>query len=128
MVVRTLVFVLVRRVLGLVGLGPAPDAKDIEIAVLRHQLMVLRRQVTRPRYTPQDRLMLAMLAHWLPRERWAAFQVTPATVLRWHRVDSAAPPGASSRRGSMRRARHRVDGVRPEAPRRTRSRLATAGE
>src|SRR3954451_1239164 len=47
MVVRTLVFVLVRRVLGLVGLGPAPDAKDIEIAVLRHQLMVLRRQVTR---------------------------------------------------------------------------------
>jgi len=37
-------FVIVRRVLGLVGLGPAPDAKDIEIAVLRHQLMVVRRQ------------------------------------------------------------------------------------
>src|SRR3954464_766712 len=92
MVVRTLAFVVARRVLGLVGLGQAPDAKDIEIAVLRHQLMVLRRQVTRPRYTPQDRLMLAMLAHWLPRERWAAFQVTPATVLRWHRVDSAAQP------------------------------------
>jgi hypothetical protein len=36
MVVRTLVFVIVRRVLGLVGLGPAPDAKDVEIAVLRH--------------------------------------------------------------------------------------------
>jgi len=43
MVVRTLAFVLVRRVLGLAGLGPAPDAKDIEIAVLRHQLMELRR-------------------------------------------------------------------------------------
>ena len=43
MVVRTLAFVIVRRVLGLVGLGSAPDAKDIEIAVLRHQLMVLRR-------------------------------------------------------------------------------------
>jgi putative transposase len=61
MVVRTLAFVIVRRVLGLVGLGSAPDAKDIEIAVLRHQLMVVRRQVTRPRYTPQDRLVLAML-------------------------------------------------------------------
>src|SRR4051812_41001778 len=85
MVVRTLAFVVVRRVLGLVGLGQAPDAKDIEIAVLRHQLMVLRRQVTRPRYTPQDRLMLAMLARLLPRERWAAFLVTPATLLRWHR-------------------------------------------
>src|SRR5919199_129262 len=85
MVVRTLVFVLVRRVLGLVGLGPAPDARDIEIAVLRHQLMVLRRQVTRPRYTPQDRLVLAVLARLLPRERWVAFLVTPSTLLRWHR-------------------------------------------
>jgi putative transposase len=52
MVVRTLAFVIVRRVLGWIGLGPAPDAKDVEIAVLRHQLMVLRRQVARPRYTP----------------------------------------------------------------------------
>jgi putative transposase len=39
-----------------------PDAKDIEIAVLRHQLMVVRRQVARPRYTPADRMQLAMLA------------------------------------------------------------------
>jgi hypothetical protein len=65
MVVRTLAFVIVRRVLGLVGLGSAPDAKDIEIAVPRHPLMVLRRQVARPRYTPQDRLVLAMLARLL---------------------------------------------------------------
>ena len=43
-VVRTLAFVVVRRLLGLIGMGPAPDAKDVEIAVLRHQLMVLRRQ------------------------------------------------------------------------------------
>lgn len=58
-VVRTLAFVVVRRLLGLVGLGPAPDAKDVEIAVLRHQLMVLRRQVARPRYTSTDRMVLA---------------------------------------------------------------------
>jgi hypothetical protein len=31
----------------LVGLGPRPDAKDVEIAVLRHQLMVLPRPVER---------------------------------------------------------------------------------
>jgi hypothetical protein len=35
MVVRTLGFVILRRVLGRVGLGPVPDAKDVEIAVLR---------------------------------------------------------------------------------------------
>ena len=87
MVVRTLALVIVRRVLGLVGVGPAPDAKDIEIAVLRHQLMVVRRQVARPRYTPQDRLVLAMLARLLPREGWAAFLVTPSHV-------AALAPGA----------------------------------
>src|SRR3954467_7532693 len=85
MVARTLAFVIVRRLLELVGLGPTPDAKDAEIAVLRHQLMVVRRQVTRPRYTPHDRLVLAMLSRLLPRERWPAFLVTPSTLLRWHR-------------------------------------------
>jgi hypothetical protein len=44
-VIGSVRLVLLRRVLGLLGIGPAPDAKDVEIAVLRHQLMVLRRQV-----------------------------------------------------------------------------------
>ena len=44
----TIVFLLVRRVLGLVGLGPKPDDKDVEIAVLRHQLAVLHRQLPGP--------------------------------------------------------------------------------
>lgn len=78
-------FVLLRRMLGLLGVGPAPDAKDVEIAVLRHQIAVLHRQVARPRYTQSDRLVLAVLAKLLPRERWSAFLVTPATLLRWHR-------------------------------------------
>ncbi len=41
MVMRTLAFMVVRQVLGLVGLSPSADAKDVEIAVLRHQLLVL---------------------------------------------------------------------------------------
>jgi hypothetical protein len=57
----------------------------LEIAVLRHQLLVLRRQVTRPRYVPTDRIVLATLAKLLPRDRWPIFLVTPATLLRWHR-------------------------------------------
>jgi putative transposase len=56
----------------------------VEIAVLRHQLMVLRRQVARPRYTLGDRLVLAILANLLRRERWPVFLVTPATPLLFH--------------------------------------------
>src|SRR5690348_3661840 len=84
-VVRTVALMIVRRVLGVLGRGPTPDADAVEIAVLRHQLTVLRRQVPRPRYTPADRMVLAALAKLLPRERWAAFLVTPSTLLRWHR-------------------------------------------
>jgi hypothetical protein len=29
--------------------------------------------------------VLAVLSRLLPRERWSAFLVTPATLLRWHR-------------------------------------------
>jgi hypothetical protein len=36
---------LVRGLLSLVGLGPSADERDVEIAVLRHQLAVLGRQV-----------------------------------------------------------------------------------
>src|SRR5215210_2690750 len=60
-------------------------AKDAEILVLRHQLAVLRRQVARPRFTWSDRALIAALAKLVPRERWAAFFVTPETILRWHR-------------------------------------------
>jgi transposase InsO family protein len=78
-------FLIVRRLLDLLRLGPTPDEKDVEIAVLRHQLAVLRRQVAPPRYSPADRALLATLARLLNRERWAAFLVAPATLLRWHR-------------------------------------------
>ncbi len=71
--------------LGWLAWVPVPDDKDVEIAVLRDQLAVLHRQVARPRYAPPDRMVLATLARLLPRERWAAFLVTPATLLRWHR-------------------------------------------
>jgi putative transposase len=84
-VVRTLAFLVLRRILGVVGAGGTPDAKDVEIAVLRHQLAVVRRQVARPRFTPGDRLVLATLARLLPRDRWPIFLVTPTTLLRWHR-------------------------------------------
>src|SRR5947208_2679515 len=84
-VARTVALMIVRRVLGVLGCGPRPNADAVEIAVLRHQLAVLRRQVPRARYIPADRMLLAGLARLLPRERWAVFLVTPSTLLRWHR-------------------------------------------
>jgi putative transposase len=61
--------------------------KDIEILVLRHQLIVLQRQVNRPVFTRDDRLLLAALLHRLPMERLRSLTllIRPDTILRWHR-------------------------------------------
>ena len=54
--------------------------------MLRHENAVLRRQISRVRYQPADRLWLAALSRLLPRHRWGeVFAVTPATLLAWHR-------------------------------------------
>jgi putative transposase len=81
----TVRFLVLRSVLGALRVGPKADDKDVEIAVLRHQLAVLQRQVPRPRYNDTDRRLLSMLARLLPRDRWGVFLVTPATLQRWHR-------------------------------------------
>jgi putative transposase len=79
-------YLMTRRLLGLLlGRFHSEHAKDVEIAVLRHQLEVLRRQVKRPEFRPADRGVLAALSSMLPRGRWSVFLVTPGTVLRWHR-------------------------------------------
>lgn len=80
------VYVALGRLLGIAfGRFRSENAKDIEIAVLRHELAVLRRQVKRPVFRPADRAVLAMFSRVLPRRLWASFLVTPETVLRWHR-------------------------------------------
>jgi hypothetical protein len=60
-------------------------AKDVELLVLRHQLVVLGRQQRRPVLRPADRAFLAALTRLLPQQRGRGLIVTPQTLLRWHR-------------------------------------------
>jgi hypothetical protein len=79
-----LAYLLLRRLVQLVA-GPSTQLKsDVELVVLRHQLKILRRQVSRPRLRGRDRLFMAAIRA-LPRARWSSFVVSPQTLLRWHR-------------------------------------------
>jgi len=76
---------LCRSIQLLVLLARGDAVKDMEILVLRHQLVVLRRQTPRPKLEPADRALLAAVSRVLPRSRWSCFLVRPETLLRWHR-------------------------------------------
>jgi len=57
----------------------------VENALLRQQLIVLRRQVTRTALRPGDRVKLVLLARLARSWQDALLIVKPDTVLRWHR-------------------------------------------
>jgi transposase InsO family protein len=77
-------FVLVRLVAVLTRRGSVSQLQ-LENAVFRHQVKVLRRTVRRPELRDRDRAFLAAASRALSRERWGSFMVTPQTLLRWHR-------------------------------------------
>lgn len=87
MLLLSILYRLLRCLLGLTAVLMQRDLnKDAELLVLRHENIVLRRQLSRVRYTAADRAWLAALSRLLPRRRWAeVFPVTPATILAWHR-------------------------------------------
>jgi putative transposase len=77
-------FVLVRLVRVLTRRGSVSQL-ELENAVLRHQVKVLRRSVRRPELKDRDRVFLAAASRALSRDRWASFMIKPQTLLRWHR-------------------------------------------
>jgi len=77
-----------------VGAPRTADAKDLEIALLRHQIRLLLRRSSRPpRLSRWEKLTIAVLVAKLgrvvasPRDRLsrAVLLVQPETVLKWHR-------------------------------------------
>jgi hypothetical protein len=79
--VVSLLYLLFRRVLSVAALRVrSREFKELEIVVLRHELAVLRRQISRPRLDERDRVFLAAAGQLLGR-RSRSFFVRPDTLL-----------------------------------------------
>jgi transposase len=83
--VVSLLYLLFRRALAVASLRlRSREFKELEIVVLRHELAVLRRQISRPRLDEPDRVFLAAASQLLGRGT-RSFFVRPNTLLGWHR-------------------------------------------
>ena len=85
MSLRLLYLVFLRLLDLLLLLGRSSASKDVELLVLRHEVMVLRRANPKPRLDWADRAVFAALVRALPTMLRKHRLVTPGTILRWHR-------------------------------------------
>ncbi len=80
-----LLYALIRLLIDLLILRSRSTAdRDLELLVLRQELLVLRRTAPRPRWRTADRMILAALGRRL--SAGALLLVEPATILGWHRA------------------------------------------
>jgi hypothetical protein len=71
---------------------------EAENAVLRHQLIVLRRKMRgRPQLTNNDRWFFIQLYRWFPSILQVLTIIRPETLVRWHRAGFRAYWGWKSR-------------------------------
>ena len=59
---------------------------EAENAVLRHQLIVLRRRLRSDRFTNHDRWFFIQLYRWFPSILKVLTIIRPETLVRWHRA------------------------------------------
>ncbi|CAM5716285.1 IS3 family transposase [Streptomyces griseomycini] len=80
-----MVYLLATRVLAWLALMcRSSAAKNAEILILRHEVALLRRQVTVPKPTWPERALLSALARLLPRVLRGHRIVSPRTLLAWY--------------------------------------------
>jgi len=80
--VVSLLYLLFRRALAVAALRlRSCEFKELEIVVLRHELAVLRRQVSRPQLKEGDRVFLAAASRILSGTSWQSFFVRPDTFV-----------------------------------------------
>jgi putative transposase len=70
---------------SLADLGRSKSQLIAENALLRQQLIILRRQMKRPACNKAVRMLLVLLARVVRTWQQALFIVQPDTLLRWHR-------------------------------------------
>jgi hypothetical protein len=88
-----LLYLIFQRTLGLLLLlARTSSTKDIELLVLRHEVAVLRRTNSRPRWDWADRAVFAALVRRLPRALRCQRLIKPSTILRWHRRQQVSSP------------------------------------
>ena len=81
-----LAYAIARFLLEVLVVSRKPDSQlQSEVLALRHQLRVLEGQVSRTRWRPSDRLLLAAISRALPKPAWRSLLPSPETLLRWHR-------------------------------------------
>lgn len=90
-IIKQLVKQHIRPTTSAIAIGSSSDLKRgrrdliIENALLRQQLIVLKRQAKRPQHTQGDRLRLVFLARLTKFWQHSLHNAQPNTLLRWHR-------------------------------------------